>query len=479
MHKVPVVLAAFIVFLGCDASLPTSPSAAKGAAGAEQCPTSTLDITGTWVDWDRTQGLEELSWNSVSYADTLRIELADDPNPPSEPGVTHYDYTHLVYYSPSERDSPETIEVFADLEPPLLLWEYRGKIGVYYDYDADGGQWEGFRSINYRRSWDMEIGEYVIDESGWVGAVDMQIWKFDKWLGFAGWWAPWFSGGGGGGGWDNFYKRADGSTPVEPEPEPVAELTPEIVGLYGTLVSTFTNIFFAALVPGTTSVPGEGGGSVEIAGNDWTLQDYSPDGALIANGTLNVGLDQAPIPLTGTITLSGSHEAELILDMALSVDAEGLSATGTITINGAEFDVAEVSAAATAAAEAATNDPSYVDAWVGEYEGTGDFALSNGVSGEDRPVSISIVRISPKQVTVSATLVYGEGRNDFIQETDILQPDDPEQITLEVRYLNAKTVYALTQEEDTITGSIATSSLRLGGTWGQDQIITAIEVVRQ
>ena len=186
-----------------------------------------------------------------------------------------------------------------------------------------------------------------------------------------------------------------------------------------------------------------------------------------------------PIPLSGEVAFSGSHDAALILDMALSVDADGLSATGTITINGAKFDVAEVSAAATATAEAATNDPSYVDAWVGEYEGTGDFALSNGVSGEDRPISISIVRVSPKKVTVSATLVYGEGRNDFIQAIDILQPDDPEQITLEVRYLNAKTVYALTKEEDTITGSITTSSLRLGGTWGQDQIITAIEVVRQ
>ena len=59
-------------------------------------------------------------------------------------------------------------------------------------------------------------------------------------------------------------------------------------------------------------MPGEGGGSVEISGNDWTLQDYSPDGALIANGTLNVGLDQTPIPLSGEVTLSGSHEAELI-----------------------------------------------------------------------------------------------------------------------------------------------------------------------
>ena len=129
--------------------------------------------------------------------------------------------------------------------------------------------------------------------------------------------------------------------------------------------------------------------------------------------------------------------------------------------------------------EAVQPTSDYADDWIGEYEGTGNFALSNGVSGEDRPVSISIARISPKQVTVTARLVYGEGRDDFIQETDILQPDDPEQITLEVRYLNAKTVYAFAQEEDTITGSIATSSLRLGGTWGQDQIMTAIEAVRQ
>ena len=82
------------------------------------------------------------------------------------------------------------------------------------------------------------------------------------------------------------------------------EITPEIVGLYGTLVSTFTNIFFAALVPGTTSVPGEGGGSVEISGSDWTLNEYSPDGELIANGALSVGLDQTPIPLTQLLFLN-------------------------------------------------------------------------------------------------------------------------------------------------------------------------------
>ena len=142
------------------------------------------------------------------------------------------------------------------------------------------------------------------------------------------------------------------SAPVEPDPPPAAEITPEIVGLYGTLVGSFQNVFFAALVPGTTSVAGESG-SVEIEGNEWTLQDYSPDGSLVINGTLNIDITQETIPLTGTVTLSGSQEAEMVLDMLITTGADGLSATGTITINDVEFDVAELSAAAAAAAAAA------------------------------------------------------------------------------------------------------------------------------
>lgn len=144
----------------------------------------------------------------------------------------------------------------------------------------------------------------------------------------------------------------DEPTPVEPEPTPAAEITPEIVGLYGTLVSSFTSVFSAVLVGGT-SVEGEGGGSVEIEGNQWTLQDFSPDGELIINGTLNVGVTETPVPLTGEVTLTGSQDAKLVLNMEISVGPDGLSATGTITINDAEFDVAALSAAAAAAAEAA------------------------------------------------------------------------------------------------------------------------------
>ena len=145
----------------------------------------------------------------------------------------------------------------------------------------------------------------------------------------------------------------DEAAPVEPEQPAAAEITPEIVALYGPLVSSFTTIFFAAIIPGTTSVEGQGGGSVEIAGNDWTFQDYAPDaeGTLVVNGALNIGMDQTPIPLTGTVNVSGAHEAEVMLDIAVSLGVDGsLSATGTVTVDGAEFDAVELSAAVEAAA---------------------------------------------------------------------------------------------------------------------------------
>lgn len=338
MHKVPVALAAFVVFLGCDVGSPTSPSAAKRTeAAVEQCPMPTLGIVGTWAKQGSASSGTGIGNLTFSTADTLRIEFAPDPNPTGEPGVTYYEYTELLYYSPSDGDDPELLVDL--LGQPSPLWrEEHGKMGVYY---AGDGEW-AFNSITtYSRIWNpitKEYEEWLQSSSPWWSR---EIKMFNGWL-FLG--SEYYN---------TIYKRVDGSIPVEPEPEPMAELTPEIVGLYGTLISSFTNIFFAALVPGTTSVLGEGGGSVEIAGNNWTFRDYSPDGELVINGALNVGLDQTPISLSGEVTFSGLHEAELMLDIALSVDAGGLSATGTITINGAEFDVAEVSAAAAAAAAVA------------------------------------------------------------------------------------------------------------------------------
>ena len=142
----------------------------------------------------------------------------------------------------------------------------------------------------------------------------------------------------------------DKAAPVEPEP-PAAELPPKIVGSYGTLVSSFRSIF-SAVEAGETEVAGEGGGSVTITGNEWTFQDYSPDGSIIKNGTLDVRVAEMPMLMTGTIVLSGSYDAELVFDIAISVAGTEVLLSGTIAIDGTEFDIAAFLAVAAAATEA-------------------------------------------------------------------------------------------------------------------------------
>ena len=52
------------------------------------------------------------------------------------------------------------------------------------------------------------------------------------------------------------------------------------------------------------------------------------------------------IPVIGDITYGGAMEGALSLDMLVSVDATDLSTTGTIIIDGVEFDIAELVALA-------------------------------------------------------------------------------------------------------------------------------------
>ena len=86
----------------------------------------------------------------------------------------------------------------------------------------------------------------------------------------------------------------------------------ETVALVGTVITSVENAFFLALSSEAEELLGAGGGTLTIAGNTWTLQDYSPDGSLIINGTLDVAKDQFPtVPVVGTIEVSGSFENTL------------------------------------------------------------------------------------------------------------------------------------------------------------------------
>ncbi|NKB68662.1 MAG: hypothetical protein GKR89_16485 [Candidatus Latescibacteria bacterium] len=122
--------------------------------------------------------------------------------------------------------------------------------------------------------------------------------------------------------------------------------------------------------------------------------------------------------------------------------------------------------------------PDLATLWVGQYSGAGSYRLSNGVSGADQPVTLVIEAINPKQITVAVSLVYGTGRNDIARAFALLTPDNPDRITLESRNTDSRTVYDFNKTDGAISGTIVTSTVRIGGNWTQDQSL-AIEVARE
>ncbi len=138
-----------------------------------------------------------------------------------------------------------------------------------------------------------------------------------------------------------------------PEEKVGSELPPEALFLTGALIQTFQSAFFASLAADTTSIAGIAG-TVQIMGNTWVLEEFSPDGQLFLDGTLNVGKDLFPnIPVTGTLMLSGVQEGTLELDMVIVVEGTDIAGTGTISINGVVFNLADLIDAGEAAGEAA------------------------------------------------------------------------------------------------------------------------------
>lgn len=143
----------------------------------------------------------------------------------------------------------------------------------------------------------------------------------------------------------------DDKAPVGPEENVGGGASSDAVFLTGKLIQTFQGVFLRALFADTLVVAGASG-TVQIGGNTWILNKYSPDGELFLDGTLDVGKDLIPnIPVVGTLTLSGTQEGTMVLDMLVSVGVE-LTVTGTIIINEVEFNIADLIAAGAATGEA-------------------------------------------------------------------------------------------------------------------------------
>ena len=102
--------------------------------------------------------------------------------------------------------------------------------------------------------------------------------------------------------------------------------------------SLFTN-------PDGQTIEGVSGELVITAGS-WKFNSYSPDGALVFDGELTVRFLSSPITMRGDLTISGSKEADVDVDMTIALvpDAEDpddldIDFGGTVTYNGVEFQV--------------------------------------------------------------------------------------------------------------------------------------------
>ena len=145
-------------------------------------------------------------------------------------------------------------------------------------------------------------------------------------------------------------------------------ITPDILSLTNALISYFQNVLLIALTSDEVTINGAGGGTLTIAGNEWVLTDYSSDGLLVLNGSLNVGEDQFPrIPITGEIATSGASDATVLLDLVVDVSGDEPSLSGTVIV-GVPYDIGDIIAAAEA----------------GDMDGDGDTDTDGDTDGDPR-----------------------------------------------------------------------------------------------
>ena len=167
-------LVAFLLLAGCNADNPTSSLPASKHIEAEAEPL--LGIMGEWVgsslyylECSTCEGLSSV----IFITDSLSIELAPDPYPPDEPGVTYFNFALRRHHAPSSYDDP----AIADLGLPSPLSEEIGQLGLYYA----GGTWAFHRIETYRRTWEEGTKEYREDQRFWP-SWDHEIKMFAGWL---------------------------------------------------------------------------------------------------------------------------------------------------------------------------------------------------------------------------------------------------------------------------------------------------------
>ena len=116
--------------------------------------------------------------------------------------------------------------------------------------------------------------------------------------------------------------------------------------LFGKLVPVMQEAFLKLALGGGT-IEGEAGGTITVADNKMTFEDFSQDGQTVLNGEMTFDGAAEPPTLKADLVATGeAFEAPVDIKVDLTVD---LTADppygGTVTVDGAEYDVAALLAA--------------------------------------------------------------------------------------------------------------------------------------
>ena len=127
-----------------------------------------------------------------------------------------------------------------------------------------------------------------------------------------------------------------------------ASVMADAVEVMNVIRASAVGLDFSTLLTNPQTIPGERGELV-ITLVTWSFDGYSPDGNVQFDGQLNLGILSVPITMRGDLTISGSKEADVGVDMTIAFvpDPDGgddldLELGGKVTYNGIEFEVVDL-----------------------------------------------------------------------------------------------------------------------------------------
>ena len=132
------------------------------------------------------------------------------------------------------------------------------------------------------------------------------------------------------------------SNPVDPA------TTAEVLAVVAAMGAATEDIDIAQLFSSSEGQVVEGeSGQIVVTLTTWTFEDYSPDGAMVLNGELAIGVVSVPLTIKGELQISGSQDAVVDIDMTLDIsEQDNPQLGGKVIYNGVKFEVVDLIAAA-------------------------------------------------------------------------------------------------------------------------------------